>query len=66
MSLIYVAPLQNYHVMDFTESNTPTVELNALAMKRKELATYRTIEMPRAPQLIPHGIDLRPLPAPQR
>lgn len=33
---------------------TPTVELNALAMKRGELATYRVVELPRRPFLPPH------------
>ena len=36
----------------FTDSITPTVELNALAMRRGEAAMYRPIDMPR-PQNYP-------------
>ena len=41
------------------ESVTATVELNAIAMKRGELAEYRVIEMPQPQFYPPPSLDFR-------
>ena len=45
--------------VQFTESVTATVELNAIAMKRGELAEYRQIEMPQPHFYPPPSLDFR-------
>ena len=45
--------------MNFPDSITPTVELNALAMKRGEPAVYKPIEMPRPQYYPPPNFDFR-------
>ncbi len=45
--------------MPLAGSMTPTVELNALAMKRGEPAVYRQIDMPRQPYYPQAKLDFR-------
>jgi len=50
---------ESWNTDSLSDSITPTVELNALAMKRGEPAVYKPIEMPRPQYYPPPNFDFR-------